>query len=81
MKVQLRLFAELRATVGGDIWVCELPTAARISDLRASFSGAFPALTTLLRSSAFAVATEYVPDDFSLKEGDEVACIPPVSGG
>jgi len=77
----LRLFAQLRDTAGSDAWECDLPKDAQLGDLRAAFSQAFPAVASLLRSSAFAVAAEYVPDDFSLKEGIEVACIPPVSGG
>jgi molybdopterin converting factor small subunit len=81
MKVRLRLFAQLRDTVGGDFWECDLSAEARVGDLRAAIAAAFPALANLLRSSAFAVAAEYVPDDFPLKEGVEVACIPPVSGG
>jgi molybdopterin converting factor small subunit len=58
-----------------------LPNNAKIADLRPALSREIPIISTLLRSSSFAVGAQYVDDDFTLKEGDEVACIPPVSGG
>jgi molybdopterin converting factor small subunit len=69
-----------------DICQCEsvdlmLDNDARIADLRQALSREIPTISTLLRSSWFAVGAQYVDDQFTLKEGDEVACIPPVSGG
>jgi molybdopterin converting factor small subunit len=58
-----------------------LDNDARISDLRRALSREIPAISTILRSSTFAVGAQYVDDQFTLKEGDEAACIPPVSGG
>ncbi len=82
MKVRLRLFAALKDSVGKELTEFELPAAAAsVKGLRAQLTRAFPAVAAVLRSSAFAVAAEYVPDDFPLTEGVEVACIPPVSGG
>jgi molybdopterin converting factor small subunit len=40
-----------------------------------------PDLAAVERSVAFAVAQEYVDKDYPLQDNDELAFIPPVSGG
>jgi molybdopterin converting factor subunit 1 len=81
MKVHIRLFAQARDLCGTELLEIEMGQRGTIGDLRAALASHRPGLTALLGSSMFAVATEYVPDEFVLKEGVEVACIPPVSGG
>jgi molybdopterin converting factor subunit 1 len=81
MKVHLRLFALARDILGLPWVEVELPAGATIADLRQVVTELWPAFAPLARSSMYAVAAEYVGNEFILKEGDEVACIPPVSGG
>jgi molybdopterin converting factor subunit 1 len=81
MKVRLRLFALAKDILGVPSVEVELPTSSTIADLRQAASELSPEFAALARSSMYAVAAEYVGNEFTLKEGDEVACIPPVSGG
>jgi molybdopterin converting factor subunit 1 len=81
MKLHLSLFAMARDLCGTDLLEFEMADGRTIADLRTALAHEMPGLTPLLASSMFAVAAEYVPDEFTLKEGDKVACIPPVSGG
>jgi len=81
MKVRLVLFAMARDVCGKETIEIELADDGTVGNLRKVLRAEIPGLSTLLANSLFAVGTEYVPDDFTLKEGAEVACIPPVSGG
>ena len=51
-----------------------------IGDLKESLVAEFPAFSKL-RSLSFAVQENYQPDQFILRENEEVVIIPPVSGG
>lgn len=51
-----------------------------VGELRAGLLSAFPALAEL-SSLAIAVNADYAEEDTSLKSTDEIAIIPPVSGG
>jgi MoaE-MoaD fusion protein len=76
MQVDVRLFAVLRERAGRDRLSLELPEGATVAAVLAELEaviGAMPARA--------AVNREYVPDDTILEAGDEVALIPPVSGG
>jgi molybdopterin converting factor small subunit len=81
MKVRLMLFALARELCGKEMIEIELSNAATIGNLRTTLAVEMPDLSALLGSSMFAVGVEYVPDEFTLREGVEVTCIPPVSGG
>ncbi|MCE9629765.1 MAG: MoaD/ThiS family protein [Planctomycetia bacterium] len=60
----------------------ELPwDGGTVADARRLVRAAYPALTALLDRSAFAVGSRYVGDDAAIVVGDDVAMIPPVSGG
>lgn len=81
MKVRVRLFSTLREqfrTAEKEV-EREGPTAAR-----EIFVGLFDdrgLAERLLRSTRFAVNCEYVAPETLVSDGDELACIPPVSGG
>lgn len=60
--------------------VVELDTHPTVGDLRNNLLETHAGFNKL-SSLRFAVNEEYVDDGFSLKEGDEVILIPPVSGG
>jgi molybdopterin converting factor small subunit len=51
-----------------------------ISDLKSKLISDYPEFSKLTKLS-FAIEEEYRDDDYSLKDGDEVVIIPPVSGG
>ncbi len=81
MKVDVRLFAGLRELIGQRLVSVELPEGATIADLRERFSSLYPAVTPFLLTLVCAVDEEYVPSERRLRDGEEVALIPPVSGG
>ncbi len=79
MKVKLRLFAYLRETLGLEEEEIDIRDGERVSDLWNRFKHKIPVNRNF--RVLFAVNGEYVEEDRELKEGDEVAFIPPVSGG
>jgi molybdopterin synthase catalytic subunit len=81
MKVTLRLFAGLRDLLGERQICLELPEGATISDLREQLGRRYPAVEPYLHTTACAIREEFVPRGHRLRDGDDVAIIPPVSGG
>ena len=72
----VKLFAGLRERAGAAERTCELPEGARVRDVWDELGlGDEPA------GLLYAVNREYVEREQSLADGDEVAVIPPVSGG
>ena len=79
IKVQVRLFASARECAGAANLAHTLPAGATVGDLAARLYQAYPGLADLrLR---FAVNAAYCDLDAALRDGDELACIPPVGGG
>ena len=76
MRIDVRLFAGLREQAGRRSTTLELPDDASVADV-------FPALDLGAEPPGllFAVNRAYVSRDAVLVDGDEVALIPPVSGG
>lgn len=74
MRVRILVFGILKDFLPESSTV-ELPEGSRISDLLARYEH------EAFRSAAVAVNQEYVKPDYALREGDEVALLPPVSGG
>lgn len=81
MIVEVKLFAVARQLVGAEAVQVEVPGEATVAELRTALASEFPALSETLASVVFAVNTEYATDATRLKATDEIACIPPVSGG
>jgi molybdopterin converting factor subunit 1 len=81
MTVHLRLFASLRERLGYGMVDWVLPDDASVDDLWRGLCAAYPQLEGLGASISFAVNQEYVDRTHRIAEGDEVALIPPVSGG
>jgi molybdopterin synthase catalytic subunit len=76
MKVAVRLFAGLRELAGTRATEIELPAGSTAADVWPALElGAEPAGLLL------AVNKDYAARDTALQDGDEVALIPPVSGG
>jgi MoaE-MoaD fusion protein len=81
MRVRVKLFAILRERAGESDVVLHLRPGARVADAAHALSDRFPDLNPFLPRVAFAVNQNYARGDTPLAEGDELALIPPVSGG
>ncbi|MGH2989235.1 MAG: molybdenum cofactor biosynthesis protein [Solirubrobacterales bacterium] len=82
MTVTVRLFAMLRERAGRDEIELELADGARVEDALEALRDGTPLGEALERMPVrAAVNREYVGSDAALAEGDELALIPPVSGG
>jgi molybdopterin synthase catalytic subunit/molybdopterin converting factor small subunit len=81
MDVTVRLFASLREHAGAGTLALRLGDGATVADAIAALRDG--ALAGLPENAPFvaAVAREYVERDHPLSEGDELALVPPVSGG
>src|SRR6266568_3418160 len=76
MRVTVRLFAGLREKAGTGACELELPDGVTLANVWAALElGEEP------QGLLYAVNREYAPRDRPLADGDEVARIPPVSGG
>jgi MoaE-MoaD fusion protein len=75
----VRLFASYREAAGTNRLEVPLSVGARVSDLTGLLAVRVPAVTTA--RGLVAVNHEYVTPEYVLRDGDEVAYIPPVSGG
>ncbi len=73
-------FGITRDLVGKSQLAVDLPSGSRVSDLMATLRGQFPALGGV-KSILVAVNSEYAEPDTVLQPTDEIALIPPVSGG
>jgi MoaE-MoaD fusion protein len=80
MRVSVRLFAGLRERAGTDRLEVELPEDARVKDVLAAMA-ATPVGALRDRECVVAVNREYAGADEPVRAGDEVALVPPVSGG
>ena len=81
MRITIRFFAAARDLVGCESVEHDLAPHTTVGDLKAALIAEFPALATLLGHSMIAVGHDYAADAFVLAEDNEVAVIPPVSGG
>jgi MoaE-MoaD fusion protein len=76
VEVTVRLFAVLRERAGASELTVELPEGARVRDAVSELDGLAEGLPLVM-----AVNREYAEEDAVLGPGDELALIPPVSGG
>ena len=79
--VTLRFFAVYRERVGSDCIEVTLPNGATVDDALRCLAEEHPATVPLLPTTMVAVNQEYVERSHLLQAMDEVALIPPVSGG
>jgi molybdopterin converting factor subunit 1 len=77
--VHVRLFASYREAAGTNRLDAPLPAGARVRDLLEALAPRLPAVKWA--PGMVAVNHTYVSPDTPLTDGDEVALIPPVSGG
>ena len=81
MNISVRYFAQIRELTnkgGEDI---DLPAGAKVHDLVESLHQRYAEIGALIEISRIAVNTDFSDAQSILHDGDEVAFIPPVSGG
>jgi molybdopterin synthase catalytic subunit len=80
VRVHVRLFASYREAAGVGHIELDLPSGATVKDAILEVERRHP-LIAEGRSVVIAKNRDYVTPDAPLADGDEVALIPPVSGG
>jgi molybdopterin synthase catalytic subunit len=81
MRITLLAFGTLRDHLGPSTGSLELPAGSTVRDLLGRCRSLVPANVIPWSAIAVAVNQEYVPATHTLADGDEVALLPPVSGG
>ena len=82
MRLSVRLFAVCRERVHEDAIEVDIAgDSADLASLRAAISERYPALAPLLPIVRIAVNQAFATDEDRIREGDELALIPPVAGG
>jgi molybdopterin converting factor subunit 1 len=81
MRVTVRLFARLRDIAGAGELVREVPAGATMRTLWDLLATDFPELGAYTRAVSGALNAEYTSMTAPLHDGDDVAFLPPVSGG
>ncbi|MBK8967777.1 MAG: MoaD/ThiS family protein [Saprospiraceae bacterium] len=80
MKIKILTFGITRDIIGADSLTLDFPAGSRVSDVQAHLADRFPPIKQLA-SLMIAVNAAYAKADTLLHEFDELALIPPVSGG
>lgn len=81
MHVTVRLFARLRDLIGVGELEREAPHGTTVAAVWQSLVDEYPAIAPYAESMSCAVNAEYARMTTTVEDGDEVAFLPPVSGG
>ena len=81
MQIRVLFFGVVKDLAGRSSETIELPEGARVEAVLRHYSQLVPRLEAILPSLALAVNQEYSSAESLLRPGDEVALLPPVSGG
>lgn len=81
MIVTVRLFAAARQFAQSAEVKLQLGSDCTVAEVRRLLLEQHPELKPILELARFAVNAQYATDSTPIAEGDEIACIPPVSGG
>ena len=81
MNVRVQFFSHLRDVAGTSEAHAHVPEGATMSDLLTVVYGEYPKLRAWDSSILLGVGVEFVARDYLLREGEEVAIMPPVQGG
>ena len=81
MRVTVRLFARLRDLAGSGELVRQVAGPATVRSVWQDLVTEMPALQEYERTMSVAVNADYAKMSAQVKDGDEVAFLPPVSGG
>jgi len=81
MLIEVHLFAAFRDTVGSSVWRADLPDPADGISLLDRFYAQYPQLGAYREVTRLAVNHCFRPPSTRIQPDDEIALIPPVSGG
>jgi len=79
--IEIRYFARCRELAGIDRESYQFSEMVTLAEVRAEIRLRHPALSPYLKATRLAVNQEFATDDMPVKDGDDIALIPPVSGG
>ena len=81
MRIAVRTFAAYRQAIGQGAFTLDLPAGTTPGQVWSTLAERYPDLRRFPPPARFAVNDEFVGPEHALSEQDEVALIPPVSGG
>ena len=82
MKITVKFFAQLKDAVGSEEMTLEAPAGIRAAELKTFLGEKIPGLGKFLKhGTQIAVNCELVGREACIYESDEVALLPPFSGG
>jgi molybdopterin converting factor subunit 1 len=81
MRVTVRLFARLRDIAGSGDFTREVPDGSTAADVWRALAAEFPEMARYDTSISTAVNANYAKMSTPLSDNDEIAFLPPVSGG
>ncbi len=81
MHVTVRLFARLRELAGAGELTREVPDGSTAQDVWTALTREFPPLADYTKAISVAVNEDYARLTASVRDGDDIAFLPPVSGG
>jgi molybdopterin converting factor subunit 1 len=81
MRVTVRLFAQLRDAAGLGAWEADMRPGAVVGDVWRAVSARHPEIAPFEQAVSCAVNANFARMTQPIADGDEVAFLPPVSGG
>ena len=81
MTLRVQLFSHLRDVTGASEAEVHVPEGASVADLLMVLYGQHPKLREWDSSILVGAGVEFVQRDYLLREGEEIAIMPPVQGG
>jgi molybdopterin converting factor subunit 1 len=81
MRVKVRLFARLRDIASAGELMRDVPAGSTVADVWRSLVAEFPEMARYDSSMSTAVNADYAKMQTAVSDNDEVAFLPPVSGG
>ncbi len=81
MKVKVKLFARYREITNTKEIELEIQPGTTVAKLKKVLKDYFPQLKNLDNNLIIAVNSEFTEDNQILKENDQIALLPPLSGG